>query len=166
MLTLVAWVVFVCRWHEQLKQTAKGVVLPGKDKYNWLKLSRLPTQLPLSCPHVCTFAQVYNNMLQVLSPADRQLPALCHMLRILKRGIGVHHGGLLPILKEIIEILFQVGLYTCQLSLKTAAKADLWGSGVFICMPSRQVAQMFKIAGNINRNLCLKTACPLSCRRV
>lgn len=48
-------------------------------------------------------------MLQVLSPADRQLPALCHMLRILKRGIGVHHGGLLPILKEIIEILFQVG---------------------------------------------------------
>jgi ATP-dependent RNA helicase DOB1 len=54
-------------------------------------------------------AQVYNNMLQVLSPADRQLPALCHMLRILKRGIGVHHGGLLPILKEIIEILFQVG---------------------------------------------------------
>jgi hypothetical protein len=30
------------------------------------------------------------------------------MLRILKRGIGVHHGGLLPILKEIIEILFQV----------------------------------------------------------
>jgi hypothetical protein len=31
------------------------------------------------------------------------------MLRILKRGIGVHHGGLLPILKEIIEILFQVG---------------------------------------------------------
>lgn len=56
--------------------------------------------------------QVYNNMLEVLSPADRQLPALCHMLRILKRGIGVHHGGLLPILKEIIEILFQVGLET------------------------------------------------------
>jgi ATP-dependent RNA helicase DOB1 len=54
--------------------------------------------------------QVYNNMLEVLSPADRQLPALCHMLRILKRGIGVHHGGLLPILKEIIEILFQVHL--------------------------------------------------------
>jgi hypothetical protein len=49
-------------------------------------------------------------MLEVLSPADRQLPALCHMLRILKRGIGVHHGGLLPILKEIIEILFQVNL--------------------------------------------------------
>ena len=62
------------------------------------------------CAHLLlrVWPQVYNNMLQVLSPADRQLPALCHMLRILKRGIGVHHGGLLPILKEIIEILFQV----------------------------------------------------------
>lgn len=32
------------------------------------------------------------------------------MLPILKRGIGVHHSGLLPILKEVIEILFQEGL--------------------------------------------------------
>jgi hypothetical protein len=27
---------------------------------------------------------------------------------LLERGIGIHHGGLLPILKEVIEILFQV----------------------------------------------------------
>ena len=32
------------------------------------------------------------------------------MLPLLKRGIGVHHSGLLPILKEVIEILFQDGL--------------------------------------------------------
>lgn len=31
------------------------------------------------------------------------------MLPLLKRGIGVHHSGLLPILKEVIEILFQEG---------------------------------------------------------
>lgn len=29
---------------------------------------------------------------------------------MLKRGIGVHHSGLLPILKEVVEILFQEGL--------------------------------------------------------
>jgi hypothetical protein len=29
---------------------------------------------------------------------------------MLKRGIGVHHSGLLPILKEVIEILFQENL--------------------------------------------------------
>ena len=32
------------------------------------------------------------------------------MLPMLRRGIGVHHSGLLPILKEVIEILFQEGL--------------------------------------------------------
>jgi hypothetical protein len=61
-------------------------------------------------------------MLQVLSPEDRQLPALGHMLRILKRGVGVHHGGLLPILKELIEMLFQVCLvcvrvFVCMVAL-------------------------------------------------
>jgi hypothetical protein len=32
------------------------------------------------------------------------------MLPMLRRGVGVHHSGLLPILKEVIEILFQEGL--------------------------------------------------------
>lgn len=29
---------------------------------------------------------------------------------ILKRGLGVHHSGILPILKEVVEMLFQKGL--------------------------------------------------------
>jgi superfamily II RNA helicase len=33
-----------------------------------------------------------------------------NILPLLKRGVGVHHSGLLPILKEVIEILFQEGL--------------------------------------------------------
>jgi len=28
------------------------------------------------------------------------------LLKILKAGIGLHHGGMLPILKEIVELLF------------------------------------------------------------
>ena len=32
-----------------------------------------------------------------------------HVLPLLKRGIGIHHSGLLPILKETIEILFSEG---------------------------------------------------------
>ena len=32
------------------------------------------------------------------------------MQELLKRGIGVHHSGILPILKEIVEMLFQRGL--------------------------------------------------------
>lgn len=39
-----------------------------------------------------------------------------HVLPLLKRGIGIHHGGLLPILKETIEILFSEGLLKVGLS--------------------------------------------------
>jgi superfamily II RNA helicase len=39
-----------------------------------------------------------------------ELSQVSNMLPLLKRGIGVHHSGLLPILKEVIEILFQEGL--------------------------------------------------------
>ncbi|KAK9169685.1 hypothetical protein Syun_001825 [Stephania yunnanensis] len=42
-----------------------------------------------------------------------------NMLPLLKRGIGVHHSGLLPILKEVIEILFQVGLIKCLFATET-----------------------------------------------
>lgn len=40
-----------------------------------------------------------------------------HVLPLLKRGIGIHHGGLLPILKETIEILFSEGLLKVPLAL-------------------------------------------------
>lgn len=32
------------------------------------------------------------------------------MQELLKRGVGVHHSGILPIVKEVIEMLFQKGL--------------------------------------------------------
>lgn len=33
-----------------------------------------------------------------------------HTVDLLKRGIGVHHSGILPILKEVVEMLFSKGL--------------------------------------------------------
>ncbi len=41
------------------------------------------------------------------SPARLLADRLPACMRGLQRGIGVHHSGLLPILKEVIEILFQ-----------------------------------------------------------
>ena len=32
------------------------------------------------------------------------------MAEMLKRGIGTHHSGILPILKEVVEMLFGKGL--------------------------------------------------------
>ena len=39
----------------------------------------------------------------------------------MKRGIGVHHGGLLPILKEMVEILFSRGLVKILFATETFA---------------------------------------------
>lgn len=41
------------------------------------------------------------------------------MRPILERGIGIHHGGLLPIVKEAIEILFQESLIKVLFSTET-----------------------------------------------
>lgn len=54
--------------------------------------------------------QVFQNAIDQLSDDDKKLPQVESILPLLKRGIGIHHSGLLPILKEVIEILFQEGL--------------------------------------------------------
>ncbi|KAI0946379.1 hypothetical protein AcW1_009854 [Taiwanofungus camphoratus] len=62
---------------------------------------------------------IFNNAMDNLSPDDRQLPQISNLLPLLKRGIGIHHGGLLPILKEVIEILFQEGLIKVLFATET-----------------------------------------------
>ncbi|PIL27430.1 hypothetical protein GSI_10578 [Ganoderma sinense ZZ0214-1] len=62
---------------------------------------------------------IFNNAMENLSPDDRQLPQISNLLPLLKRGIGIHHGGLLPILKEVIEILFQEGLIKVLFATET-----------------------------------------------
>lgn len=45
-----------------------------------------------------------------LKEPDRRLPQVLKMQKVLVNGIGVHHSGILPIIKEIVEILFSNGL--------------------------------------------------------
>ena len=54
-----------------------------------------------------------------LSEDDRRLPQIDSILPLLRRGIGIHHGGLLPILKEVIEILFQESLLKILFATET-----------------------------------------------
>lgn len=62
---------------------------------------------------------VFNNAIESLSEDDKNLPQIVTLLPLLKRGVGIHHGGLLPILKEVIEILFQEGLLKCLFATET-----------------------------------------------
>ena len=63
--------------------------------------------------------KVFNSALEMLSEEDKKLPQIEHLLPLLRRGIGIHHSGLLPILKETIEILFQEGLIKVLFATET-----------------------------------------------
>lgn len=56
-----------------------------------------------------------------LKKEDRELPQILMIRDILSRGIGIHHGGLLPIVKELIEILFAKSLVKILFATETIA---------------------------------------------
>ncbi|KAM7542423.1 hypothetical protein Aperf_G00000012107 [Anoplocephala perfoliata] len=64
---------------------------------------------------------ITSNALGSLSAEDRKIPQIVEMLPFLRRGIGVHHGGLLPILKELVEILFGEGYLKVLFATETFA---------------------------------------------
>jgi antiviral helicase SKI2 len=56
-----------------------------------------------------------------LKKEDRELPQILKIRDMLSRGIAVHHGGLLPIVKECIEILFARTLVKVLFATETFA---------------------------------------------
>lgn len=73
----------------------------------------------------------FQQCLMKLKPPDRMLPQVLTMKDSLERGIGVHHSGILPILKEIVELLFQSGLVKLLFATETFAMG--------VNMPARTV---------------------------
>ena len=74
---------------------------------------------------------IYTKAIQTLSADDQNLPQIQMMLPILKKGIGIHHGGMLPIVKECVELIFQEGL------IKTLFSTETFSMG--INMPAKTV---------------------------
>ncbi|KAL5983261.1 hypothetical protein ACLOJK_017345 [Asimina triloba] len=56
-----------------------------------------------------------------LKGSDRNLPQVVRVQNLLRRGIGVHHAGLLPIVKEVVEMLFCRGVIKVLFSTETFA---------------------------------------------
>ncbi|CAM9457103.1 unnamed protein product [Chrysoparadoxa australica] len=71
------------------------------------------------------------NTVKRLQHQDARLPQVLKVQEMLKRGIGVHHGGLLPILKEMVEMLFSRGLVKVLFATETFAMG--------VNMPARTV---------------------------
>lgn len=62
---------------------------------------------------------IYDSAVDVLNTDDRKLPEVVSIIKRIERGIGVHHSGMLPILKELTEILFQEGLIKILFATET-----------------------------------------------
>uniref|UniRef100_A0A8D2IV13 Exosome RNA helicase MTR4 n=1 Tax=Varanus komodoensis TaxID=61221 RepID=A0A8D2IV13_VARKO len=130
---------WICHLHKQVQFYIKAPV----KKIS--KQELFPVSYGRSCRgqkvYACTFflsdeekrmvEEVFNNAIDCLSDEDKKLPQVEHVLPLLKRGIGIHHGGLLPILKETIEILFSEGLIKALFATETFAMG--------INMPARTV---------------------------
>ena len=67
----------------------------------------------------------YDHSIYRLSPVDRKLPQVVRMLSLLSAGIGVHHSGLLPIIKEMVEMLFSKGLVKVLFATETFAMGSI-----------------------------------------
>ncbi|XP_026575820.1 helicase SKI2W [Pseudonaja textilis] len=139
------------------KQPMHAGAGPGQDKNIWLSLIdmlRKKDQLPvvaftfsrnrcdenasmLTTVDLTTTTEkseihvFFQKCISRLKGTDRQLPQVLHMVDLLKRGIGVHHSGILPILKEVVEMLFSKGLVKILFATETFAMG--------VNMPARTV---------------------------
>ncbi|OAF70129.1 hypothetical protein A3Q56_02116 [Intoshia linei] len=68
-----------------------------------------------------TIVEIFYNAIDTLSHEDKSLPRITNMLSLLKRGIGIHHSGLLPFLKKTVEMLFLDGLVKALFATETFA---------------------------------------------
>ena len=64
---------------------------------------------------------IFQRSVARLKPEDRMLPQIRRVKELLSRGIAVHHGGLLPIVKEVVEILFAKTLVKVLFATETFA---------------------------------------------
>ncbi|MDO8672446.1 MAG: DEAD/DEAH box helicase [Dehalococcoidia bacterium] len=90
---------------------------------------------------------ILNTYLSRLPEDDRKLDQVEMMASFVRRGIGFHHAGLLPILKQLVEELFNKGLMDVVFATDTLSLG--------INMPARTVVigRMTKFDGEVKRLL-------------
>ncbi len=110
---------------------------------------RLATMHPLtiSPPNAAQIEQILATYLESLRAEDRELDQVTVIANLARKGIGFHHAGLLPVLKQLVEVLFTRGLMQVVFATDTLALG--------INMPARTVVvgRMSKWDGRQKRPL-------------
>lgn len=99
---------------------------------------------PSQAPHIEAVLDAY---LSALRPEDRELDQVKLIASLARKGIGFHHAGLLPVLKQLVEVLFGRGLMQVVFATDTLALG--------VNMPARTVVigRMSKWDGRRRRPL-------------
>ncbi len=82
--------------------------------------------------------QIIEAHLSTMREEDRQLDQVIAITSLVRKGVGYHHAGLLPLLKQLVEVLFSQGL------LQVVFATDTLALGVN--MPARAV-----VIGRLNK---------------
>ncbi len=109
-----------------------------------LAVMRPALEEPGQIAHIEHILQTYMDSLR---PEDRELEQVQVTCRLARKGIGFHHAGLLPVLKQLVEVLFSRGLMHIVFATDTLALG--------VNMPARTVVigRMSKWDGRRRRPL-------------
>jgi superfamily II RNA helicase len=75
------------------------------------------------------------------------LPEYVNLVKLLRKGVGIHHAGLMPILREMVELLFARGL------IKVLFCTETMSVGINLPVKSCIFTGINKFNGEINRML-------------
>ncbi|KOO29466.1 putative mtr4-involved in nucleocytoplasmic transport of mRNA [Chrysochromulina tobinii] len=120
----------------------------GKAKCEALAGQMMIGKLELNSAEETSMVEtIFQNAIDTLTEEDQGLPQVLNLLPMLRRGIAVHHSGLLPVLKELVEILFAENLVKILCATETFAMG--------LNMPARTVlfAELSKYDGSETRYL-------------
>lgn len=84
-------------------------------------------RLAMMRPHMVTperaiqIEHVLAQYLASIRPEDQELEQVRSILQLARKGIGFHHAGLLPVLKQLVEVLFSRGLMQVVFATDTLA---------------------------------------------
>mmetsp|Transcript_78037 Transcript_78037/g.168746 ORF Transcript_78037/g.168746 Transcript_78037/m.168746 type:complete len:253 (+) Transcript_78037:20-778(+) len=91
--------------------------------------------------------EIWKRAISTLNIEDQELKSITVFKEFLLNGIGIHHGGLFPIVKEITEILFQENFVKILFTTETFAMG--------VNMPAKTVVftELEKFDGSIRRTI-------------
>lgn len=101
--------------------------------------SKIPYTIDRECEQIIRKLPNYKEYLH--------LPEYINTVKLLRKGVGIHHAGLMPILREMVELLFARGF------VKILFCTETMSVGINLPVKTTIFTDIYKFNGDINRLL-------------